>query len=61
MELRPVLRTGDKRIAYTGLDERDTRFSRKLNLAPSVEGLQGPGGEPPLKVITDYRQLFKAV
>ena len=56
MQLRPVLRTGDKRIAYTGLDERDARFSRKLNLAPVVDGLKGD--KPSLKVINDYRRLF---
>lgn len=53
---RPIIKTDDKRIAYTGLDEHDARFSRKLNLAPVVEGLKG--SEPTLKVIRDYRELF---
>lgn len=55
---RPVILTGINRpMVYTGLDERDARFSRKLNLAPVVDGLKG--SKPNLKVITDYGRLFK--
>ena len=55
---RPVIVTGiNKPVIYTGLDERDARFSFRLNLAPVVDGLKD--SKPNLKVITNYKTLFQ--